>query len=199
MILPAVEIKAAKPLEILLLSGAAYLGVRSFTPLALGIMALSSPMPVMGQQAVNEIPSRVIKAVEFSDRNRTYTVNLETGRVTFADFGPAPQPEPQPVTPNLSDFPLTVYQAFMRAPITDRKRTADDLHHQIDVTLAKAGGLSLDAQSIVADLADGIAQVGLDLRLTGFRLGDLIKSQGDDRDAILRSLRGIQQALRAVR
>ncbi len=150
-------------------------------------------------QVPNEIPSRVIKIVEFSDRNRTYKVDLETGRVTFTDFGPAPQPDPQPVTPDLAGFPLSVYQAFMRADIADRKKTADDLHHQIDVTLAKAGGLSLDAPAIVADLADGIARTGLGSRLTGFRLGDLVKAQGDDRESILRSLRGVQQALRAVR
>jgi hypothetical protein len=57
-----------------------------------------------GQAVPTELPSRVIKIVEFVDRNRTYRVDLETGRVTFTetvDVIPVPEPTPQPPpTPN---------------------------------------------------------------------------------------------------
>jgi hypothetical protein len=138
------------------------------------------------------LPPVAEKTVIFTDRGRTYRVGTDSARVAFTDDQASPLPQ-------LEGFARQVFEAFQGAVITDRKRTAEDLHHQIDVTLAKAGGLSLDAPSIIADLADGITRAGLSSRLTGFRLGDLIKAQGDDRESILRSLRAVQQALRAVK
>lgn len=120
MILPAVEIKAAKPLEILMLSGAAYLGIRSFTPLVLGLMALPS-QPAMSQ-GYGDIPSRFVKVVQFSDRNRTYSVNLETGRVSFSDDATTdPEPAPQPPTPPNPPAPVVVKPAWVSLFVSPAK------------------------------------------------------------------------------
>ena len=73
------------------------LSIRSLMPLALTVAATAT---AAGQSAV--IPSRLVKVVEFADRDRLYRVDLETGKVTFTDSGnvqpvpPAPTPTPTP-------------------------------------------------------------------------------------------------------
>lgn len=156
---------------------------------------LAQQQPIQGVL----VPPSNERSIVFTDRGRTYRVGTETGRVVFTDGTAPPAPQPDPPGPNLTGFPLDVYRAYMASQVADKPETAALLAHQIDVTLAKAGGLSLDAQGIIDDLSGGITQAGLASRLTGFRLGDLLKTQGDDREAILRALKAVQEALRAVK
>lgn len=89
--------------EFLMLSGAAYLGIRSFTPLVLGLVGMMpGGQPLMAQ---DPIPSRIVKAVEFEDFGHIFRVDIESGKVTktkIADVQPLPpEPPPKPTpTPN---------------------------------------------------------------------------------------------------
>lgn len=92
-------------IEFLLLSGAAYLGIRSFTPLVLGLVGMMPDgQPLMAQAP---IPSRIVRAVEFEDFGHVFRVDVDSGKVTktkVADVqplppGPSPQPTPAPNPP----------------------------------------------------------------------------------------------------
>lgn len=65
-------------------------------------LTLAPSLPAQGQ-AVGAIPSTIKRTVEFEDRGRIYSVDVESGRVTFTESGdvkpvpPTPDPTPQPV------------------------------------------------------------------------------------------------------
>jgi len=146
--------------------------------------------------------------VEFEDRGRTYTVDTESGRVTFVESSdiqpipPAPpKPNPNPVVP-LNEMAARV-KALFEAKITapDRRETAQELAQCITVTLAKAGGLGLKGQAVIDDLADGIDdRPGLRQRLQGFPLGEaLTLAVGDDEAMLIQALKDAKAGLEAVR
>jgi hypothetical protein len=149
-----------------------------------------------------ELPSRLIKVVEFSDRNRTYRVDLETGRVSYTDANaPEPQPTPEPGV-QLDGLALRVREWFTsKVTAPDRAATARQLAGAIEVTLAKAGGLGLRGQEVIDDLADGIDAIpGLRAKLAGFPLGEALQlTAGDDPAKILPALRDAKKGLEAVR
>jgi hypothetical protein len=177
-----------------------YIVIRATVPLLAVLSVAGSPTATGQAVGTNEIPSRLVKVVEFNDRNRVYKVDLETGRVSFTDQG---QPTPTP-TPGvqLDGLALRVNQWFT-AKITapDRAETAKRLAQAIEVTLAKAGGLGLKGQAIIDDLANGIdATPGLRAKLAGFPLGEALQlTAGDDPEKILPALREAKKGLEAIR
>ena len=174
-------------------------------------------MPVASAQGVSSgtttrIPSRIIKIVEFSDRNRTYRVDLETGAVVYIDGiqpqpepqpepEPEPQPEPQPEPgPDLDGFAATVHATFIQSVKTEPAAVARLLAHAIDVTIAKAGGLGLKGQALVDDLRATCDQLGVSKRLRGFPLGDLLQVEtGGDAAKLIPALKAAKTGLEAVR
>lgn len=87
-----------------------------FAPLfvALGFSPEVIP-PAMAQGT--PIPSRLVKVVEFTDRQRLYRVDLESGSVSFTDSGnvqpipPTPTPTPTPEPPPVPPAPVVVERA----------------------------------------------------------------------------------------
>lgn len=152
------------------------------------------------------VPPSPEPSIVFTDRGRTYRVGVQTGRVYFVDSsppGPEPGPGPNPPGPDplegFTDFQRAVYKAFAESVPGDKKNTASDLRFAIDVTLSLAGGLNKTAQQIVDDLVALNRSNGIDKRLGTLRLGDLIASQGSDRESIIRALKEIKTALGAFK
>jgi hypothetical protein len=179
-----------------------YIVTRAFAPfLAAVLLPVAVSLPATAQAVGSaEIPSRVIKFVEFDDRNRIYRVDLDSGRVTYTDSGET-TPQPQP-GPQLDGLALRVNQWFT-AKITapDRAETAKRLAGCIEVTLAKAGGLGLKGQAVIDDLANAIdAAPGLRAKLAGFPLGEALQlTAGDDPERIVPALRDAKKGLEAVK
>lgn len=175
-----------------------------FFPFILAAVLPAAASLPAAAQAVEAIPSRLIKVVEFEDRGKIYRVNLETGEVT-SPLSPEPSPippKPVPPTPALTGLALRVNEWFTsKITAPDRADTAQQLANCIEVTLAKAGGLGLKGQDILDDLADGIDQVpGLRSRLSGFPLGDALKvAIGDEPSKIVQALKDAKTGLEAVR
>lgn len=160
--------------------------------------------PVAFAQAPTSIPSRIIKVVEFDDRDRTYRVDLESGTVTFTD-GTTPQPEPpkpvppKPEPPKLDGLALRVNEWFRAKVTTKPAETAAALSQCIETALAVSGGLGLKGQQIIDELARQIDDSGLRPALAGFPLGDALKmAVGDDPAKIVPALRDAQRGLRAI-
>lgn len=152
------------------------------------------------------IPPSPEASIVFTDRGRTYRVGVDTGRVYYVDAGPAPGPDPKPPAPpapdptiGLTDFQKSVYKAFDASVPGEKRSVAVDLKFAIEVTLSLAGGLNKSAQEIVDDLAALNKSSGLDKRLGSFNLGDLLASQGSDRETIIRSLNDVKTALGVFR
>jgi hypothetical protein len=71
-----------------------------FGPFLAAVLSLAPSLPAQGQ-TVGAIPSTIKKTVEFEDRGRVYSVDVDSGRVTFVESGdvqPIP-PDPTPVPP----------------------------------------------------------------------------------------------------
>lgn len=152
------------------------------------------------------IPPSPEASIVFTDRGRTYRVGIETGRVYYVDAGPSPGPQPNPPAPpapdptiGLTDFQKAVYKAFDASVPDDKRSAAVDLRFAIEVTLSLAGGLNKPAQEIVDDLSALIRSSGIEKRLGTFKLGDLLASQGSDRETIIRSLNDVKTALGVFR
>jgi hypothetical protein len=154
------------------------------------------------------VPPSNERAIVFVDRGRTYHVGMASGSVLYFDTLPGPSPVPIPPIPptppspsvDLTGFPLTVYKHFTEVIRTDTAQTAAGLGHALDVTLAKAGGLSLGTQAILDDLAATIEQLGLRPNLAGFQLGDLLKASGaTTREALIQALKDVKTAIEAVK
>lgn len=163
------------------------------------------------------VPPTAERTVVFSDRGRTYIVGLTSGSVTYLDTGPQPVPPPNPnpnppapvppnpippnpAPPDLQPFPLQVFQTFTQNPnIADKPAVAKELDFCIEVTLAVAGGLGQDTQAILKTLGENISLRQLGPKLVGFPLGDLLKSQGSQREQLIQALQDVSTAMRAVK
>lgn len=162
---------------------------------------------LLGQQTIPSIPVPPADepTILFVHYGRLFQVHKTSNKVVVYEAGVPPQPiPPQPVPPepkppepqpDLQGFQRAVYDAYMAVPLEDRKQTARDLGFCIDVVLAKAGGLSLNSQQIVDELASVIRLKGLDKKLVGFKLGDLLSAQGSDRETIIRALNDVRKAM----
>jgi hypothetical protein len=176
-----------------------------FAPLLAAVLPAAASLPAAAQ-AVQSIPSRMIKAVEFEDRGRVYRVDLESGKVIFTESGDIkpippepPKPEPKP-TPALTGLALRVNEAFRAKITTNTAQTADELAHAIGVTLALAGGTQLKGQQILDELRTQVEWKGLIHKLNGFPLGDILAvAIGDDEAKIVSALREVKTGLEAIR
>ena len=163
--------------------------------------------------AQQPLPSVVVppsneRAIVFVDRGRTYHVGMASGAVTFYETTPlpGPGPEPKPPTPPpvppspLTGFPATVREAFLALPISGNIEVAKSLAHACDVTIAQAGGLSYGPQEIVYALASNIETLGITQRLSGFKLGDLIASQGaTTREQVIQAVQDVKTAMESIK
>ena len=100
---------------------------RAVLPLLVFLGSLPVLSTPAAAQVTGELPGRIVRTVEFADRGRTYTVNVETGRVSFVDVAPQPEPQPDPKPPVIQEQAAWVsllvapYDAAQRAWMTDPK------------------------------------------------------------------------------
>jgi len=171
--------------------------------LILAALLAQQPLPSVVVPPSNE------RAIVFTDRGRTYHVGMASGAVTFYETTPlpGPGPEPKPPTPPtpvppspLTGFPATVRDAFLALPIGGNIEVAKSLAHACDVTIAQAGGLSYGPQEIVYALAANIETLGITQRLSGFKLGDLIASQGAaTRKQVIQAVQDVKTAMESIK
>lgn len=156
------------------------------------------------------VPPSNERAIVFTDKGRTYHVGMASGAVTYFDASPTPTPfpippptpptPPTPPAPPLTGFPAIVRDAFVSLPIVGNIEVARKLAHACDVTLAQAGGLGYGPQEIVYALSANIETVGITSRLTGFKLGELIASQGvETREQVIKAIEDVRTAMESVR
>lgn len=162
----------------------------------IGIATLAPATIGSGQD--REIPATIIRVVRFTDNGRTYTVDLETGRVTRSDV--EPDPVPVPPAPSFSPFQDDIKQAFLSAvPSERRKEAAGCLWHSIEVTLAEAGGLNYDAQKIIDEFKSNTDFV-CDKRLKGLDIGSILAKHGvSDRQGLIKALREIMAVMESLK
>ena len=100
---------------------------RAVLPLLVFLGSLPVLSTPAAAQVTGELPGRIVRVVEFADRGRIYTVNVDTGRVSFVDTAPQPEPQPDPKPPVIQEQPAWVsllvapYDAAQRAWMTDTK------------------------------------------------------------------------------
>ena len=174
-------------------------------PFLAAVLPAAASLPAAAQ-AVEVIPSRIIKVVEFEDRGKIYRVNLETGEVASplspepSPVPPAP-PKPNPPTPELTGLALRINHEFAaKIPADIRVQTAQDLAFAITMTLSYTGGLQLKGQQILDELRKQIEWKKLEPRLKGFPLGDMLAVViGDDETKIVQALRDAKSGLEAIK
>lgn len=100
---------------------------RAVLPLLVFLGSLPVLSTPAAAQVTGELPGRIIKVVEFADRGRIYTVNVDTGRVSFVDVAPQPEPQPEPKPPIVAEKAAWVtllvapYDPAQRAWLTDTR------------------------------------------------------------------------------
>lgn len=161
-----------------------------------------TPVPSTTVPPVNE------RSIIFTHNGATFIVGLQSEKVTVLEPNPPVPPGPNPPGPNPPDVPaidgvaLATWKAFTGSVTSpDRAETAKRLAAAVDSTIGKAGGLGLDAQAIVDDLANTVGQLSLKPKLAGFRLDEVIRSANPNptREQLLAILGEIKVGLENVK